>query len=332
MANVQLTDIIVPEIFSPYIVENSFVSTAFVDSGVAMRNGYIDDQLHAGANNFNVPVWNDIQDTEPFYSNDNPAVLSVPNKINAYVQNVRKTFANNSWSTMDFASELSGSDPLERIQTRVLAYWNRHMEKRVIASLIGVLYANVANNSGDMVVDISGQTGAAATFNATSVINTAETLGDRLEDVKMIAMHSHVYTQALINDEVQFIPNSLGQPIKTYRGMAVIIDDNLTVSAGVYLTVLFGMGALGWGISEPRTGLGTELWRQPQAGNGGGLTTLFSRMNIAVSPIGHSWNDGTGSNAIANDSPSLTDLATASHWTRVTTQRKAIPIAFLISK
>jgi hypothetical protein len=54
--------------------------------------------------------------------------------------------------------------------------------------MLGVLYANVANNGSDMVNDISGLAGTLANFNGDSVIDTALTLGDRLNDVKMIAI------------------------------------------------------------------------------------------------------------------------------------------------
>ena len=337
MPTVQIADLIVPAEFTAYQVENSFVSSAFFESGVAITNGVIEDQLRAGATQFTVPVWNDLGDTEPNYSTDNPNQLSVPNKINAYAMNVRKTFANNSWSTMDLAGELSGDSPLTRIQDRVSAYWTRHLEKRLIASLLGVLYSNVANNAGDMVLDISGASGTAATFSASPVIDAASTLGDRLNDVKTIAMHSHVYTQALKNDEIAFLPGSQGQPIKTYRGMAVVVDDSLvTVTPGVYVTVLFGAGAVGYGTSEPREGVGTEVWRNPAAGNGGGQSILYSRMNMGLTPAGFTWSDTyvTGGNTVglAGESPSLAELATPAHWARATSQRKAIPLAFLITK
>ena len=325
----QLADVIVPAEFTAYQVENSFVSTAFFQSGVAVPNGLIEAQLHAGSEQFTIPVWTDLGEMEPNYSTDNPAQLSTPNKIGSYPINVRKTQANQSWGTMDLASELSGSDPLQRIRDRVQEYWNRTWERRLLASLTGVLYSNVANNAGDMVNDISSQTGTAANFSATAVIQTAETLGDRLEDVKTIAMHSHIYTQALINDEIQFLPSSLGQPIKTYRGMAVVIDDGLTPSPGIYLSILFGASSVAYGVSEPRLSLGTELFRVPAAGNGGGETQLYSRMACAIQPAGFSWTDGTG---LAGLSPSLAELSTASHWNRVAQSRKSIPLAFLISR
>jgi hypothetical protein len=65
----------------------------------------------------------------------NPTVNSTPRKVCALQQIVRKSFVNQSWAQMDLASELSGSDALARIQNRVLAYWERQWEKRLIASL-----------------------------------------------------------------------------------------------------------------------------------------------------------------------------------------------------
>ena len=77
---------------------------------------------------------------------------------------------------MSLASELSGSDALRRIQDRVSAYWGRQFEKRLIASLRGVLLSNVANNAADIVNDISGAAGALANFSANAVIDTAVVL------------------------------------------------------------------------------------------------------------------------------------------------------------
>jgi hypothetical protein len=185
-----------------------------------------------------------------------------------------------------------------------------------------------------MVNDISGLTGALANFNGGAVIDTALTLGDRLADVKMIAMHSKIYGEALKNDEITFYkPSENGIEIATYKGCGVLVDDNLTTAgAGVYVTVMFGPGAVGFALAEPRTGWGTEIFRYPSVGNGGGETALFSRFNVSIHPLGMSWSDSSGSNAVAGVSPSLADLANPAHWTRAVSQRKAVPLAFLVSK
>lgn len=332
MATTQISDVVVPVQFTAYQVENSMVSTALYQSGVLVRNGEIDSQLSAGAEQFTIPFWRDLGENEADITSDDPNTLSVPLKLTAGRQTVRKSFLHQSWSTMDLAAELSGDNPLGKLQSRIQAYWDRQWERRLIASLRGVLASNVANNAGDMVNDISGGAGTAADFSAEAVIDTAATLGDRLEDCKAIAMHSTIYTEALKNDLIEFIPQSSGLPIKTFRGLAVILDDNLTPAAGVYTTILMGPGAVGFGAAEPRLGYGTELFRVPAAGNGGGQTTLHSRFNVGIHPLGFAWNDGTGGTAIAGDSPTIADLSNAAHWTRAATDRKSIPLAFLISK
>jgi hypothetical protein len=171
---------------------------------------------------------------------------------------------------------------------------------------MGVLYSNVANNGGDMVNDIHALAGTvtlpgttvtvpANKFSGLAVIQTALTLGDRLSDMKAIAMHSAIYGEALANNEIQFFkPSDNSLQIPTYKGLAVIVDDSLTTAtAGVYVTILFGPGAVGFAVAPPRTGFGTEIWRTPNAVNGGGQTTLHSRFDVAIHPLGFAWTNAS---------------------------------------
>jgi hypothetical protein len=329
MAVTQIADVIVPAVFQNYITENSLVSTALFQSGVAVQNGEMAAQLSAGAQSFTVPCWNDLIDTEANIGSDDYTVNSVPLKLSTTKQVVRKSFLNQSWSEMNLASELSGSDALAQIQRRVSSWWDRQLEKRIIASLRGVLLSNVANNASDMVIDISGLAGSLANFNGNSVIDTALTLGDRLSAVKSIAMHSFIYGEALKNDEITFFkPSENAIEIPTYKGMSVLIDDNLTPASGVYTTILFGEGAIGYAIEPPRTGYGVELFRAPSAGNGSGQTTLFTRFDVALHPLGFSFIGAT----VAGVSPTMAELSLAANWTRTFSQRKSIPVAYLVSK
>ena len=104
--------------------------------------------------------------------------------------------------------------------------------------------------------------------------------------------------------------------------MLVIIDDNLTPATGVYTTILMGAGACGFAVTPPRTGWGTEIFRVPAAGNGGGQSVLHSRMNVALHPLGFSF----AAASVAGDSPSMAELATgceldALGWTQGRTAR-----------
>ena len=65
MAVTQIADIIVPQQFTNYIVQNTFERSALVMSGVATRNAVIDEQLSAGSHSFTVPFWNDLEKTKP---------------------------------------------------------------------------------------------------------------------------------------------------------------------------------------------------------------------------------------------------------------------------
>ena len=90
------------------------MSTALFQSGVAVSNGEMAAQLQAGAQSFTAPCWNDLIDTEANISSDDYTVNSVPLKLSTTKQVVRKSL-NQSWSEMNLASELSGSDALTRI-------------------------------------------------------------------------------------------------------------------------------------------------------------------------------------------------------------------------
>lgn len=328
MADTTLNDVVVPNVFTEYVVENSLAKSALVQSGIVTRNAAIDDQLRAGANSFSVPFWKDLGDVAADLVDDNPSSFATNRKLTAGKQVVRKSYLHGSWSAMNLASELSGSDALARIQDRVAAYWQREAQRRLIASLTGIMADNAANDSGDMVVDISAQSGALANFSAGAVIDACATMGDSMRDMVAIAMHSTTYKAALKADLIQTLPASDGRFIQTFRGLAIIVDDGLPLAAGVYTTVLFGPGAVGYGVSAPRIAAGTEVENLPSAGNGGGQQVLHSRVNMAIHPLGFQWKE----QSVSGESPSTAELATAANWDRVASDRKHVPIAFLKHK
>ena len=63
------------------------------------------------------------------------------------------------------------------------------------------------------------------------------------------------------------------------------------------------------------------------AGRGGGQQILHSRVNAGVHPAGFSWQETT----VADESPSLAELADADNWDR-SVERKAVPLAFLVAR
>jgi hypothetical protein len=162
------------------------------------------------------------------------------------------------------------------------------------------------------------------------VIDAAGTIGDRMDDFRAIAMHSTIYREAAKNNELEFIRDSDNNILfSTYAGLAVIKDDSLVMpTSGVFLSVLFGPGAVGFASGEPSTGYGTEVHRYPDQGNGGGASVLFSRRNSIVHPLAFNFT----SNSVAGDSPSSAELKLATNWTRTAFSRKSVPLCFLVTK
>ncbi|MBI4740858.1 MAG: hypothetical protein HY777_04735, partial [Betaproteobacteria bacterium] len=257
MATTQLADIIIPENFTSYTVQNSVERNAFFLSGVAVPNSAITGQLQAGADSFKVPYWLDLPDTEADVANDDPTDESTPGKLGTIKQVVRKSFLHGSWSAMNLASELAGANALAQIQSRAAAYWDRQFQRRLISSLKGILADNVAHDSGNLLIDVSGLTGNAAKFSASSMIEAAGTMGDAMNSLTTIAIHSTIYKKMLADDVIETLPASGGGFIQTFRGLRIVVDDTLPVATDVYTSVLFGSGAVGY--------LSPTRWRDGRA-------------------------------------------------------------------
>ena len=335
MATVQLADIIDVTVFQDLPAVSSPEKTAFFQSGVVTRNALLDSIATAAGKVAELPFWKDIDSTvAPNLSNDNPANLATPDKIVQGEQSARKAFLNKGLSATDLASEIAmGPLAMEHIRNRVDTYWLRQWQRRLIASCNGVLADNVAANGSDMVVNVAvestGSQTATTRFNRDSFTDAVYTMGDAAESLRAIAVHSAVMKQMVKNDDIVYIPDSMGQlTIPTYMGLRVIVDDGLPVVAGTtsgfkYTSVIFGEGAFGWGDGAPINPV--EVERNADQGNGAGIETLWTRKTWLLHPFGYK-NTGTP----AAVSFSLAELAAATTWERVI-ERKNVPISFLVT-
>lgn len=340
MATVRLVDAVIPEVYTSYTAVDIPELTAFYNSGVIVRDGLLDSTANSGGITVNIPFWNDINpDEEPTYSTDDPAQFAVPGKINSGTMVARVAQMNKSFSAMDLVSELAGSNPMQRIRNRFGTYWVRQWQRRLVATTVGVAAANIANNGGDMTVNIAIEDGAAATaanvFSRAAFVNACFTLGDHVDSIRAIAVHSMVYKRMTDNDDIEFIPDSSGKlTVPTYMGRPVIVDDGMPVVAGTtsgfkYTSVLFGAAAMGFGVGSPLVPAETD--RVMLAGNGGGQEIILERKTWLIHPGGHVWNEPVSPAVLAGgQSPNLADLRTAARWTRVV-PRKNLSLAFLIT-
>ena len=338
MATTQLSNAVIPAVYASYGAIDSPERTAFYESGIMVRNALLDRKANTGGKTIELPYWGDLDATrEPNASNDDPADLAAPGNIGSILMSARIQYLNQSYSAMDLVQELAGSDPMQRIRNRFGTYWSRQYQRRLIASAVGVLADNVASNGGDMLIP------AATGYSRAAFVAAAYTMGDRVEDIQAIAVHSFTMQQMVDNDDIAYIPDSRGQlTIPTFMGKRVIMDDGLplTNASGVFTatSILFGAGAFGWGEGSPAVPV--EIERNARAGNGGGVEDLWERRTVILHPLGYKWTDTditnranangrTGANTGLDEfSPLLADLRKAANWERMV-DRKQVPMAFL---
>lgn len=335
MATVQLADIIDVTVFQDLPAVNGPEKTDFFQSGIAVRNQLFDTLANAAGKMAELPFWKDLDSNdEPNYSSDNPASDGIPAKVSQGEQISRKAFLNQGYSATDLATELAmGADALQHVRNRFDRYWQRQWQRRLIAAVQGVHADNAANDSGDMTHDIAAESIAAQSettrWSLQAFIDAAYTMGDMVDGVTAIAVHSMIAKQITEQNGAEDVRDSEGNLLyRSFLGRRLIVDDGLPAVAGTtdgvkYLSVLFGPGAIGWGEGSPNVPV--EIDRDASNADGGGVEEIWNRKTWLLHPLGFQ-HTGTP----AGNSFTLAELKAAAQWDRVV-ERKNVPISFLWS-
>ncbi|MAD98771.1 MAG: putative major capsid protein [Prokaryotic dsDNA virus sp.] len=343
----RVSDLVVPEVFTPYTQVLTEEKSRLVQSGLLARSEALDNLLSGGGITFQVPSFRDLDNDEDRVSTDTsvpfadadaslPAGVARPpdpRKILTQKEIAVRLNRNNSWSSSDLAAILAGADPMQAIANRVASYWARRLQAAFIATWNGVIADNTLNDSGDYVNDISGASfvDGVTNFSAEAFLDAAQTMGDSQEDLVAVAVHSVVYNRMQKNNLIDFIPDARGEiTIPTFLGREVIVDDGLPRTGSVYDTWIFGSGATQFGVGTPP--VATEVDRKPGGGNGGGQDVLYSRVMWTIHPTGHAWVGTAGDGGPANTGTAGDDLDEASSWNRVYPERKQIKFARLVTR
>lgn len=335
----RLADVIVPEIFTPYVQQMTEQKSRLIRSGAIVRDPVLDQNLAGAGLTFNEPSFKDLDNDEENVSTDDPAQNSTPNKIGTTSEIQVRLSRNNSWSSMDLTSDLIAVDPMQAIANRVSDYWSRREQAAFIATMKGI-YANNAtvtdayHTQNDMLFDVSGAAFSAGVtnFTAEAFIDATLTMGDGLEDLTMVCVHSIVYGRMLKNNLIDFIQDSInGQAIRipTFLGRELIVDDGMPFSSGVFDTWLFGRGAVRNGRGAPK--VPTELDRKASAGNGSGQDIMHNRVEWCLAPVGYAYI-GTAPQGGPSNAATANNLAAADSWRRAFPERKQLKMARLVTR
>lgn len=333
---VQLSDVIVPEVFNPYVQQYTQEKSRLVQSGIITRQSFLDDFLAGAGISVHVPNFKDLENDAENISTDQP-VDSTPNKIGTSQEIAVRLSRNNSWASYDLVSQLIARDPLAAIGDRVGAYWVRRAQAAFIAEVKGVFANNATATDAyhvqnDMTVDISGGAFVDGTtnFSAEAFVDATLTMGDSMGLLGAIVVHSVVYGRMQKNNMIDYVTDAnQAINIPTFLGREVIVDDAMPVTAGVFESWLFGNGAFAMGAGAPK--VPTEVDRKPATGNGGGAEILYNRVEWAIHPIGYAYV-GTPAAGGPSNANTTNNLAAAGSWRRAYTERKQIRMARLISR
>jgi len=319
MPATRIADVIVPEVFNPYVIKRTAELSELYQSGIIQNDPAFDRLATSGGRLLNMPYWNDLTGADEVLSDQNP--LQVEN-ITSGQDIAALIMRGKAWGVNDLARALSGDDPMGAIGDLVAAYWARRMQVILLNVLAGIFSA--ANMAGNL-LDIS-QVAAPAepAITGQTAVDALQLLGDAKDRLTGFMMHSmteaSLIKQGLITQELETV-NGQSVRVKRFLGKRVIVDDGCPVNVNVYTTYLFGEGAIAYGNGAAP--VPTETDRDSLKGD----DILINRKHFILHPRGVAFQDA----AVVGSSPTNLELANAANWSRVY-ENKNIRIAAFIHK
>ncbi|WP_375283927.1 major capsid protein [Sphingobium yanoikuyae] len=332
MATTRLSNIIEPKIFAQYVLAQTVEKSAVLNSGIITRTPEAAQLANSGGTVMDLPHWNVLDYGESSVGSDDPDRKGETAGITAAKQVAQKNFRNKAWSSMALAGLVAGSDPMQAIATFAANYWSKDLQNTLLAMLKGIAVNNVADNGGDMVVNVAtdgtGAVTAAQKAGYATIADTFQTMGDAQDSLGMIVMHSFVKTELQKSEPGAWGPISAVAPFGTYYGRTVIVTDACPVEQGTnrktYTTFMLGQGAFAYGEGD----LGedaAEVGRDPHSGDNSGEDKLFTRKAFVLHPRGY---QSLAAVTAPFKSPTNAQFAAEGALKRVY-DRKLVPIAIL---
>ena len=295
----KIADVIVPEVFSQYVIERTQELSALYRSGIARPNPVLNQLITGGGTTITIPAYKDLTGDSQVLS-DTTALETQKMATKADVATV--LYRGQAWSNNELAGALSGTDPANVVAQLVAEYWVREENKIMVQILTGAFAAS----------SMSGLIGGSDSvyYDGDMIIDAQGLLGDAAGKLSAIAMHSAVRNDLLKKDKTAFetYRGINGIEYSKYLGYDVIVDDTCPASGGVYTSYLFTPGALSVGTGTPAALTLTETDRDSLASN----DVLVNRRAFVIHPNGMKWK-GSPAGATASN----TELATGTNWERV---------------
>ena len=326
-------DVIIPEIFTPYLIEATTVRNSFLTSGVVTALDALN--VTEGGDKVTIPNWKADLSGDAERLTDSTSLT--PGKITADKQIGVVLHRGRAWESRDLARLAAGSDPMGAIGAKVADYIANQQQKDMIATLQGVFGALGSSNAGAAFAGLSvDASGSGETNLGPRQIAAAEAL--LLEDsdkLAAIVMHPLVYADLKERKAIDYVTatdarvtassiaagsitalNAFGGSVAAaytnntqipfYMGMRVIRSKDVptsgTGSTTKYACYVMASGAVATG---QQAALRSEVDRDILA------------KSDAMSIDWHNVYHPLGSRYIGAANPLTSDLATVGNWEKV---------------
>ena len=321
------SDIIIPEVFTPYVIEQTTQRDAFLASGVVQPMA----ELNAteGGDYINVPFWKANLTGDFEVLTDSTSLT--PGKITADKQVGVILHRGRAFEARDLAALAAGSDPMAAIGAKVADYVANQRQKDLIKCLEGVFGSLSANTSSSAFFELAvdSESGDTRGILSPRIVSKARAkLGDQGDKLTAVAMHSDVYYDLVERKAIDYVTNTearLSTPasgastinavggsvmaaygevnIPVYMGLRVLISDDLAPTSTNYPIYFFTQGAI---ASGEQMAMQTETDRDILAKS----DAMSIDLHYVYHPIGAKWTVGT-------TNPTQTQLATVGNWSKV---------------
>jgi len=320
------SDIIIPEVFTPYVIEQTTFRDAFLASGVVQPMA----ELNAteGGDFINVPFWKANLSGDFEVLSDSSSLT--PGKIQADKQVGVILHRGRAFEARDLAALAAGSDPMAAIGAKIADYIANQRQKDLLSCLAGVFgsIGSTSSSAAFFPLTIDGESGdTPTTLSPRHVAEARSLLGDQGDKLAAVAMHSKVYydlverkaidyvteTDARLTSSVtDFVGGSIagayGNPtVPTYMGLRVIVSDDVQTdgsgSSTEYATYFFTQGAI---ASGEQMAMQTETDRDILAKS----DAMSINLHYCYHPVGAKWG-------VTTSNPTRAQLATVGNWSKV---------------
>lgn len=310
---------------------------AMVDCGALVEDGLIASRIQNEGALYTVPFYSVLDGEPDNYDGATDISASEPAGVNqtGVVYGRGKGF-----TARNFASELSGADPMNHIAATIGKYWAKQRQKALLSVLNAIFGISGASGNAkkwkdNHIVDLSSSTETPYLIGATDLNDLAtKAMGDNKNLFSLAIMHSNV---AKTLENLQLLEfwkytdiNGIQRPtaLASVSGFTVVIDDGVPVESGAdglakYTTYLLGEGAIR--TAKGRVDVPAEVYRDPS--KNGGQDTLYTRIRETIHPNGFSF---TAPSSGWTNSPTDEQLGASANWS-VAFDPKSIPIAKLVT-